>query len=125
MKIGRSYVLLLVFLLPCVSGRAQPQSADELVAHARQLTFEQGAHAALPEFERALVLYQQVRNKHGEAVTLGYIGFSYYNLNEFQRALGYLHRALRMKEQLGDRLEQGKTLGHLGLVYWAMGDYAQ
>jgi CHAT domain-containing protein/Tfp pilus assembly protein PilF len=123
-KVGRSCIFL-AFLFRCVSASAQPQPADELVAHARQVTFEQGARVALPEFERALVLYQKARNQHGEAVTLGYIGFSYYNLSEYQKALDYLQRALRMKEQLGDRLEQGKTLGHLGLVYWALGNYAQ
>ncbi|MCU1276358.1 MAG: hypothetical protein JWO48_3789 [Bryobacterales bacterium] len=104
---------------------AQPQDPDDLLAKAKTAFFEQGARAVLPQFERALDLYRQAKNPRGEAIALGYIGFSYYNLGDFPKALEYLEPALSMKRRLRDRQEEGKTLGHLGLVYWAMGNYQQ
>jgi len=55
---------------------AQPSPADELLAHAREAFFQQGARAVLPDFERALALYRKARNRRGEAIALGYIGYS-------------------------------------------------
>jgi len=104
---------------------AQQSSADELLAHAREAFFQQGARTVLPDFERALALYQKAGNRRGEAMALGYIGYSYYDLGDFPKALVHLQQALKMKRALGDRQEEGKTLGHLGLVYWEMGNYNQ
>jgi len=104
---------------------AQPSPADELLAHAREAFFQQGARTVLPDFERALALYRKAGNRRGEAIALGYIGYSYYDLGDFPKALAHLQQALKMKRALGDRQEEGKTLGHLGLVYWEMGNYNQ
>jgi CHAT domain-containing protein/Tfp pilus assembly protein PilF len=108
-----------------VAAPAQPTDADDLLARARQQVFNDGARTALPDLERAVSLYRQARNQHGEAVALGYVGYCYKELGDFPRALDYLHQSLRMKQRLGDRQEQGKTLVNLGLVYWKTGNYAQ
>ena len=79
----------------------------------------------MPEFERALLLYQKDNNQRGEAVVLSHIGNCYKRLGQLPRALEFLRRALAMKQRLGDRLEEGKTLNHLGLAYWELGDYPQ
>jgi CHAT domain-containing protein/Flp pilus assembly protein TadD len=101
-----------------------PAAADVL-AHARQLYSEEGARAALPEFEKALALFRQQKDAKGEAITLGLIGNCYKKFGEHPKALEFLQRALAMKRELGDRVEQGKTLSHLGLLFWEMGQYPQ
>jgi CHAT domain-containing protein/Tfp pilus assembly protein PilF len=118
-------VVLLAFALAQTALAAQAESLDDRLAAARQLYFEQGPQAALPEFERVLALYRDGGDRRGEAIVLGYIGNCHKRFGDFPEALDYLNRALTMKQDLGDRLEEGKTLSHLGLVYWEMGEYAQ
>ncbi len=103
--------------------RPQAQTADAILAHARQTASEHGPQTALPEFERALAMYREKHDRHGEAITLGAIGNCYEGLGDYDRALDFLHRSLAMKQELGDRLEEGKTLSNLGLVFWDMGDF--
>jgi CHAT domain-containing protein/Tfp pilus assembly protein PilF len=104
----------------------QPTSkASDVLAHARQIYSEEGARAALPEFEKALALFRKEGDRKGEAITIGLIGNCYKKFGEHQKALDYLHRALAMKREIGDRVEEGKTLSHLGLLYWEMSQYPQ
>lgn len=118
---------ILALLVVLVGGRAsfcaQAQTADDILVHARQAAEQGDARAALPEFERALALYQTQHDRRGEAQTLNVIGNTYENLGDYDRALDYLHRALAIKQELGDRLEIGKTLSNLGLVFWDQADY--
>jgi CHAT domain-containing protein/Flp pilus assembly protein TadD len=115
--------------LGCVLGsapsllRAQGQTADEILAHARQMSKQGDSQSALPEFDRALALYRENKDRHGEAQALNEIGNTYIDLGNFPKALDYLQRALAIKKELGDRLEIGKTLSNLGLVYWNLSDY--
>lgn len=102
-----------------------PSSAAGVLANARKLYAEEGARAALPEFEKALVLFRGAKDAKGEAITLGLIGNCYKKLGNHPKALEYLQRALIMKRELGDHGEEGKTLSHLGLLHWEMGKYPE
>jgi CHAT domain-containing protein/Tfp pilus assembly protein PilF len=116
----------LVALALSAAALAQTEkTADEILSRARETVFKEGPRAALPELERALAICRKRNDRHGEAVTLGYLGFCYRQLAEYPRALEYLQRSLVMKQELGDRLEEGKSLNLLGLTYWDMGDYPQ
>ena len=42
---------------------------------------------------RALEINRNNRDKKGEAITMGYIGFAYVDLNEYRQALSYLNEA--------------------------------
>jgi CHAT domain-containing protein/tetratricopeptide (TPR) repeat protein len=112
-------------LLPAKASSLQTpvEKQGDALAHARQIYTEQGARLALPEFERALTLYQASGDRHGEAVTLGLIGNCYKRLGDSSKALELLGKALAMKQELGDRLEEGKTLNNIGLVYWDLAEY--
>jgi CHAT domain-containing protein/Flp pilus assembly protein TadD len=105
--------------------RAQAQTADEILAHARQMSDQGDSQASLPEFDRALALYRENKDRHGEARTLNSIGNTYEDLGDYAKALEYLQQALTIKQELGDRLEIGKTLGNLGLVYWDQANYSK
>jgi CHAT domain-containing protein/Tfp pilus assembly protein PilF len=101
----------------------QASSADEVLGRARTLYAEEGPRAALPEFEKALALYREGKNRRGEAIVIGLMGNCHKRFGEFARAEELLQQALKMKQELGDRSEEGRTLSHLGLLYWEMGQY--
>jgi CHAT domain-containing protein len=101
---------------------SEPKATDVLEA-AKKIYSEDGPSKALPEYERALSLFQKEGDRKGEAVTIGLMGNAYKKLGQPVKALELLQRALAMKRELGDRLEEGKTLSNLGLFYWNTSDF--
>ncbi|MGH9601227.1 MAG: hypothetical protein ACRD24_02460, partial [Terriglobales bacterium] len=63
-------IAVLSLALVVSSARAQaPTPADELLAKARATYGEEGAQAALPEFESALAAFRAAGDQRGEAIT--------------------------------------------------------
>src|SRR5262252_1753053 len=113
-----------ILLLACASfAQGGQPTAEELLAKGKQLYTQEGPKPALPEFEEALARFQNAKDRHGEAVTLGYIANCHRKLENLDKALDFAQQALRMKEDLGDRGEIGKTHNQLGLIYWERADY--
>ncbi len=110
-----------------LSVTAWPQdahpSAQERLTTAKQLYTQEGPKAALPEFEEALKMFQADKDRHGEAIVLGFIANCQRKLENLDKALEFAQQALRMKEELGDRDEIGKTHNQLGLIYWERSNY--
>jgi CHAT domain-containing protein/tetratricopeptide (TPR) repeat protein len=105
-------------------GATSSSKADDVLEAAKKIYSEDGPSKALPEYERALSLFQKEGNRKGEAITIGLMGNAYKNLGQPVKALEFLQRALAMKREIGDRLEEGKTLSNLGLFYWhTVNDY--
>jgi CHAT domain-containing protein/tetratricopeptide (TPR) repeat protein len=116
--------MAVAFLLSLgIAPAAQGPNPDDLLSRGREIVFQEGPRAALPLFEQALPLFRAKHDRHGEALTLGYLGYCYEELAEYPRALDFLNQALTLKRQLRDRQEEGKTLNIFGLVYWGMADY--
>ena len=120
-------ILISCSSLPIVQSQStnlsdQPKGADVLEA-AKKIYTEDGPSKALPEYERALSLFQKEGDRKGEAITIGLMGNAYKNLGQPVKALEFLQRALAMKRELGDRIEEGKTLSNLGLFYWNISDF--
>jgi CHAT domain-containing protein/Tfp pilus assembly protein PilF len=118
-KLGFAMTLLACAL---AAQNAQP-SAQDLLAKAKQIYTQDGPKAALPQFEEALKIFRTSKDRHGEAVTLGYIANCHRKLEDLNKALEFAQQALHMKEELGDRDETGKTHNQLGLIYWERADY--
>lgn len=117
------YVCFLALLAATTWAQdAQPLAQDRL-AKAKQLYTQEGPKPALPEFEKALAMFRTGGDRHGEAVTLGYIANCFRKLEDLDKALSFAQQALRMKEELGDQDEIGKTHNQLGLIYWERADY--
>ncbi|MEO7970289.1 MAG: CHAT domain-containing protein [bacterium] len=108
---------------PNANSTTKVQKAAEVLSSARKLYAEEGPKVAFPEFEKALTLFRNEKDRLGEAITIGLIGNCYKKFGDFPKALEFLQRALAMKRELGNRGEVGKTLSHLGLLYWEMGQY--
>jgi CHAT domain-containing protein/Tfp pilus assembly protein PilF len=127
LKNRRKAVLLAAIGLAVLGAAvaAAQESADDVLARAREIYVEEGPGEALPVYEQALVLYRQAGDRLGEAITIGYIGNCHKRQGDYEQALAKLRVALTMKRELGDRLEEGKTLSHLGLVFWEQADYPE
>ena len=68
-------------------------------------------------------MFQADKDRHGEAIVLGFIANCQRKLENLDKALEFAQQALRMKEELGDRDEIGKTHNQLGLIYWERSNY--
>jgi CHAT domain-containing protein/Tfp pilus assembly protein PilF len=115
-----------VFCVALLAGMAAAQNAQplqDLLAKAKQTYTQDGPKAALPQFEEALKTLRTSKDRHGEAIALGYIANCHRKLENLDKALEFAQQALHMKEDLGDRDEIGKTHNQLGLIYWEQADY--
>src|SRR6266567_7408686 len=112
-----------------LSVTAWPQdvhpSAQERLTKGKQLYTQEGPKAALPEFEEALKMFKANKDRHGEAIVLGYIANCQRKLENLDKALEFAQQALHMKEELGERDEIGKTHNQLGLIYWERANYPE
>jgi CHAT domain-containing protein/Tfp pilus assembly protein PilF len=115
-----------VVLLLARANAAQSDSstqADDLLAQAKQSYTQQGPTVALPQFERALAIYQGATDEKNAAKTLGYIANCQRKLGNLEQALTLAKTAMALKEKLGDHNEIGNTHNQLGLIYWDLADY--
>ena len=127
MKGIRRGIAVWLFALAATAQTPAPSlaNADDLISQARQVYTQQGAKAALPEFERLLALFQQSNDRRREAITLGFMGNCYRRLGDLPRALDFVERGITIKQGLGDNLEVGRSENQLGLIYWDMANYPQ
>jgi len=102
---------------------APSTQAQELLAKGKQIYTQEGPKAALQPFQEALKLFRLNGDRHGEAITLGYLANCQRKLGNLHLALEFAQQALRMKQDLGDRGEIGNTENQLGLIYWEQSDY--
>ena len=126
MRALAKYVCCIPLLVcPLAAQGTQPsaQSFQELLAKGKQAYTQEGPKVALPEFEEALKMFRISHDRHGEAVTLGYIANCHRKLENLDKALEFAQQALTMKQDLGDRDEIGKTHNQLGLIYWERAEY--
>jgi CHAT domain-containing protein/Tfp pilus assembly protein PilF len=115
-----------VFCVALLAGTAAAQNVQpvqDLLAKAKQTYTQDGPKAALPQFEEALKTFRTSKDRHGEAIALGYIANCHRKLENLDKALEFAQQAMHMKEDLGDRDEIGKTHNQLGLIYWEQADY--
>jgi tetratricopeptide (TPR) repeat protein len=74
---------------------------------------------------KALVLFQETKNKPGEAKCLNNIGNIYFFLAKYEEALNYFQKALGIRQEIGDRQGEGKSLGSMGRTYLFMGRFEE
>jgi CHAT domain-containing protein/Tfp pilus assembly protein PilF/predicted negative regulator of RcsB-dependent stress response len=117
------FVFCVIFLACTAVAQTARPPAQDLLTKAKQVYTQEGPKGALPIFEDALKIFRGSKDRHGEAITLGYIANCYRKLEDLDKALDFAQQALRMKEELGDRDEIGNTHNQLGLIYWERADY--
>ncbi len=80
---------------------------------------------AIEFYQQALELYQELRNRQGQATSLGNLGIVYRQQGYWDQAIEFLEQALELKKELEDRQGQASILGNLGNVYRRQGHLDQ
>ena len=80
---------------------------------------------ALTTLENALAIYQNNRNRSGQASVLGDIGLVYSEEGDFKKAIDLCRKSADIYGELGDRFLQGNVFYHLGYLYRKAGKYKE
>src|SRR5439155_2006376 len=93
---------------------------DKLVgcylSHARNLG-EKSSVAAVPLYEKALAVQRGLKDRAGEAQTLGSIATAYWTSRQDDKAVGWYEKALSLHCELKDRASEATTIYWLGYVH--------
>lgn len=115
-----------VFSPPPTSVQAQDTrktSADQLIQQGIT-QYQQGKlDAAIQSWQQALKIYQQLKERPGEATALGNLGAAYLAMGNYKQAIASLQPLLPITQALNDRNGEARALGNLGIAYKSMGDY--
>ena len=111
------FLLLAGTILPIVNERefslmpsVMAQSVDTEKAEADKL-LQQGIQQfqvsqfreALQSWEKALKIYREIKNRQGEAVSLGNLGNAYHSLGQYKKAIDYHQESLKIKEEFKEK----------------------
>ena len=118
--------------LQIIAQQQENSQADAMGAEAIKLMeegwrlFKQGSKesllAARKKHEAALVLWQKLGDKQGQATTLLGIGRIYLDLGEKQKAVQYSNQALLLFRAVEDRDGEAITLNNIGRIYLGLGE---
>jgi tetratricopeptide (TPR) repeat protein len=78
---------------------------------------------ALPYFQQALRIAEEIGDKRGEGTTLNDIGEIHDAQGDYETALTYLQQSLSIQQEIGDKRGEGTTLNNISQIYDAQGDY--
>jgi CHAT domain-containing protein/tetratricopeptide (TPR) repeat protein len=79
---------------------------------------------ALKSLQAALKIYQEIKDRRGEAYTLGNIGVVYHRLGDYPKAINYQQQLLTIAPELKDRDKaEIAALLNLGNIYTSLGNY--
>jgi tetratricopeptide (TPR) repeat protein len=78
---------------------------------------------ALATWKKALMLYQQAKERGRMAGTLGMMGSASRAIGDYDNAIAYHSQALSLWQEIGDRSGEATTLSNLGNVYKPLGRY--
>jgi CHAT domain-containing protein len=82
-----------------------------------QGTEESLSRQAIPKVEEARLLYKKVGYKAGEANALRTLSLLYFELKDFQTALGCLNQSLLLLQELSDTAEEAEILYLMAQIY--------
>jgi CHAT domain-containing protein len=137
-SLATATLLLSLFtpLLPLTSNFkplvAQAQTTQDRKAEADRL-FQQGGEqvsnrqyeAAIPFYQQALKIYQEIRDRQREAYTLNDLAVAYRRLKQYQRAIELYQQSLAIKRELRDRRGEANSLMNLHNVYKDLNQYGK
>jgi len=97
---------------------AKPQrQAQAWIRRAGYLNDAHQSQESRQAAEKALSLYRQVQDRHGEAQALRELGFLYWSTNAYSLALEYGRQALRLHRLLGDIDGEATALHNLAEIH--------
>lgn len=81
--------------------------------------------AALESFQKALVIYGEIKDRQGESAALGNLGAANIALGNYQKGIEYEEQRLAIARKVADRESEGKGLGNIGLAYGNLSNYTK
>lgn len=127
-----SQTLRLNFSVPFVTSPVVAQTSDVRKAEAGRLLQQglQQIYASQPEvaleyFQKALIIYREIKDRKGEGQALGNLGLAYLFLKDYTKAAEYFQQDLAIAREIKDRVGEGQALGNLGLAYSKQGNKAK
>ena len=62
-------------------------------------------------------------DKHREGDNYGNLGFAYYRLSNYKKAIKYYNLHLKIAKEVGNKYEEGNTYGNLGNAHFKLSDF--
>ncbi|MEB3119493.1 MAG: tetratricopeptide repeat protein, partial [Limnothrix sp.] len=101
----------------------QKSEADRLFQQGNQQYRTSQFREAIQSWEAALQIYRTLRDRQGEAASLGNLGLAYRSLGQYQQAIDFQEQSLAIKREIGNRQGEAASLGNLGNAYDSLGQY--
>ena len=104
-----------------LNSQVLAQTSANLKVQAYQL-FQQGLgqyqssqmEAALQSWQKALTIYQEIKDREGERKALGNLGLAYRALGNYSKAIEHLQQQLDISRKIKDRQGEGNALLNFG-----------
>jgi tetratricopeptide (TPR) repeat protein len=91
--------------------------ADRLLQEGVRQLQDNQLEAALKSFQKALTIYQNIKNRKGEGITLASLGFVYYGLRNYPQAIDSYKQFLAIAREIKDsKLEALEGIVQQGLA---------
>ncbi|WP_165830166.1 tetratricopeptide repeat-containing sensor histidine kinase [Flavobacterium hydrophilum] len=78
--------------------------------------------SSLKNYEKALKIYQEIKEQTGVSKTLNNIGILYKSQQKYPKALQYLKEAYKIQTAIGEQ-NAPMTLTNIGVIYFELGEY--
>ena len=116
----------------------QKFEADQLLRQGIDQLRASQINLSLQSSQRALIIYRQIKDRNGEVISLGNIGYAYRELAQYQKAIDFFRQSLAISKQISGiactlnsistncfeaRDAEGSMLDNLGLTYQNLGQY--
>ncbi len=113
-------------LIHDLGDRATPDLVRGQAAGLNNLAFmqvqNQQLNAAEENYQKALIIWQQLGDKNGEASSLNNLGYLAFLQGDLPTALDYYQRALILRQTTGDRLKESLTRYWLAVAWKQQGE---
>ncbi|HIK18806.1 MAG TPA: tetratricopeptide repeat protein [Leptolyngbyaceae cyanobacterium M33_DOE_097] len=99
------------------------KAADRLLDQGIQQYQRKQYEAAIQSWQQALQLYQELKDRNGEAIALNNLGIAYRSLSQYETAIRYYKQALPIYQAVKDRNGEADALNNLGNAYGSLSQY--
>ena len=105
------------------TSQDQKTEADKLLEQGIQQAQHSQYQAAIQSWQQALAIYQQIKDRNGEAISLNNLGNAYNYLGQYPKAIEFHQQSLAISREIGDRDGVATSLIGLGNAYNYLGQY--
>lgn len=108
-----------------LSAILKEAEADRRVEQGIEQSKRSQFEVAIESWQRALMLYKEIKNRRGEGQVLGNLGSAYNYLGQYPQAVDHHQQSLSIKKEIRDKQGEATSLGGLGNVYTSLGQFQE